>query len=255
MLQINSSRILEQLGPRDRVLDLGAWAHPFNRANYVIDAQPYETRGYYNRTFARTNPIPPIGGEQEYFNQETWIQRDICEKTPYPFKDKELDYVICSHTLEDLRDPLWVCSEMLRIGKRGYIEVPSRLWESCRGSEPGITGLSHHRWLVEIAGKSLTFVQKFHRIHNWQYSLPVSVLRGLTAEQSVTWLFWEESFEFQELFLHGAEQLAYLSDFVERVKPYPRTWIQSYQLANTAMNLPGRAFRAAARRMSKAFSE
>ena len=69
MLAQNSERVLERLRPGDLVLDIGGWAHPFNRANYVLDLEPYETRGYYNRTFARTNPIPPIGGTVEHFTQ------------------------------------------------------------------------------------------------------------------------------------------------------------------------------------------
>jgi len=251
MLQANSDRVMSLLSESDKVLDIGGWAHPFNRANYVMDAGSYRTRGYYNRTFAQNNPFPPIGGTREYFTEATWIERDICERTPYPFKDKELDYVVCSHTLEDLRDPLWVCAEMIRIAKRGYLEVPSRIWESCRGMEPGITGLSHHRWLVEIDGNRVTFVQKFHRIHNWQYSLPSSVLKGLTAEQSVTWLFWENSFEFQEIFLHGEQQLNYLRDFVDQTKPYPRSWLQAWRVGGRVAAFPGRATRAVFRRLPK----
>jgi len=157
----NSDLIMSELPDSAVVLDIGGWAHPFNRANYVMDAEPYETRGYYNRTFARINPLLPLGGTVERFTSNTWIQRDICEKTPYPFEDKSIDLVICSHTLEDIRDPLWVCSEMIRIAKAGYIEVPSRRWESCRGHEPGIAGLSHHRWLIGIEGNGLRFIQKF----------------------------------------------------------------------------------------------
>ena len=142
MYAANSDLIMSQLPTSAVVLDIGAWAHPFNRANFVMDAEPYETRGHYNRTFAKHDPIPPLGGTVEHFTKETWIQRDICEKTPYPFADKALDLVICSHTLEDIRDPLFVCSEMVRIAKAGYVEVPSRLWETCRGFEPGIAGLA-----------------------------------------------------------------------------------------------------------------
>lgn len=120
----NSDLIMSRLPASATVLDIGGWAHPFNRANYVMDAEPYETRGYYNRTFARANPLPPLGGTVEHFAPDTWIRRDICDKTPYPFADKSIDLVICSHTLEDIRDPLWVCSEMIRIGKAGYVEVP-----------------------------------------------------------------------------------------------------------------------------------
>jgi len=134
-----------------------------------MDAEPYETRGHYNRTFAKINPLPSLGGTIERFTSDTWIQRDICEKTPYPSQDKSIDLVICSHTLEDVRDPLWVCSEMIRIAKAGYVEVPSRRCESCRGLETGITGLSHHRWLIEVEGNGLRFLPKFHKINTWRY--------------------------------------------------------------------------------------
>jgi hypothetical protein len=116
--------ILDRLSPADTVLDIGGWARPFNRANFVIDAEPYETRGYYGPG------LPAQGGPQEYFSKQSWCQRDICSRVPYPFADKSIDFVICSHVLEDIRDPLWVCAEMVRIGKRGYIEVPSRVAES-----------------------------------------------------------------------------------------------------------------------------
>jgi Methyltransferase domain len=222
LLQKNSDIIVDRLKPADVLLDIGGWAHPFNRANYVMDCEPYETRGFYNRTFARNNPIPPIGGTTEYFNQERWIQRDICDKTPFPFRDKELDFVTCSHTLEDIRDPLWVCAEMVRIAKAGYIEIPSRMWESCRGHEPGIAGLSHHRWLIDIEGNSIRFLQKYHRIHNWRYSLPKSVLKRLREEETVQWLFWQGSFTYSETVLHGNAHLDELEKFVRGVHTYPR---------------------------------
>src|SRR5947199_9716526 len=100
----NVDRILSMLKPSDVVLDIGAWGCPFNRANYVMDAEPYETRGFYRR--ARVGEASQ-GPEAEAFTKDTWIRRDICAHEPYPFKDKELDFVICSHVLEDVRDPLW----------------------------------------------------------------------------------------------------------------------------------------------------
>jgi hypothetical protein len=225
MFQPNSGLIMSQLKPSDVVLDIGGWAHPFNRADYVMDAEPYGTRGYYNRTFARSNPLPPLGGAVEYFTRDTWIQRDICDKTPFPFSNKSIDFVICSHTLEDVRDPLWVCSEMIRIAKAGYIEVPSRQWETCRGHEPGIAGLSHHRWLIEIKDNTVLFLQKFHQIHNWQYSLPASVLRRLSEREKVTWLFWRDAFEFSEILVHGDAQTKELERFVNSVQPYPASFL------------------------------
>jgi hypothetical protein len=225
MYQKNSDLIMGQLRPSDVVLDIGGWAHPFNRANYVMDKEAYETRGYYNRTFAKNNPFPPIGGTVEYFTPSTWIERDICSHEPYPFRDKELDYVICSHTLEDIRDPLWVCSEMIRIAKRGYIEIPSRIWETCRGFEPGIVGLSHHRWLIDIRGNEISFTMKFHSIHShWRLSLPHKFAQSLAEEKAFQWLFWDDSFSFREVILHGDAQVRSLEDFVKSVQPYP-AWL------------------------------
>lgn len=225
MLQRNVDELIARLRPTDLVLDVGGWACPFNRAQYILDAEPFETRGYY-RTFGGP---PSQGGEKEWFANETWVQRDICDRTPWPFGDKQFDFVVCSHTLEDIRDPLWVCSELIRVGKRGYIEVPSREWETCRGLErPGQVGLSHHRWLIDITGQHLTFLQKLHMIHaHWRFSFPVSHVRSLRPEEFVQWLWWEDSFSFSEKTIHGVDaQERELADYVQRVHPYP-SWLLS----------------------------
>lgn len=229
MFEPNVQIILDELSPTDRVLDIGGWACPFNRANYVLDAQPWGTRGFYTTFGGPAFQGPGI----ESFTPETWIQRDICDHEPYPFPDKFFDFVVCSHTLEDLRDPIWVCREMVRIGKRGYIEVPSRIAESCRGWEhPRLAGLSHHRWLIDIdqGASVIRFVHKFHRINShWRLSLPKRVLEGLDPHQVVQWLFWTDTFTaFEDTSLHGLGEIdAALARYVASVRPYPRwqLWI------------------------------
>jgi hypothetical protein len=219
MFEANVSKVLEQIKPGDVVLDIGGWARPFNRANWVIDAEQYETRGYYGSL------RPAQGGDRESFSKETWLVRDICEKTPFPFRDKELDYVMCSHTLEDIRDPLWVCSEMVRVAKRGYIEFPSRVAESCRGVEPGQVGWTHHRWLIDAKDSQVTFLMKYHMIHSdFRFSFPASYLRRLAEQDRVTWLFWDGSFTFSERTIHGPPNIAKeLEGFVNGIHPYSRT--------------------------------
>ena len=53
MLEPNVQKLLSELQPTDQVLDVGGWACPFNRAQWILDAQPFETRGFY-RTFGES---------------------------------------------------------------------------------------------------------------------------------------------------------------------------------------------------------
>jgi hypothetical protein len=206
-----------------------------------MDAEPYETRGWYG--------LPAQGGEHERFTADRWIRRDICDRVPFPFADQSVDFVICSHVLEDIRDPLWVCREMMRVGRRGYIEVPSRLAESCRGVEPGQVGWSHHRWLIEIRDDALVFLMKYHTIHShWRLSLPASHLRRLDEAARVQWLFWEREFACEERTIHGPEAIIdELAGFVARVRPYPRWLVTADATLRALGRLPGRVARRLAR--------
>lgn len=214
MLEENVQKVLAQIKTGDIVLDVGGWASPFNRANWVMDLGSYDTRGFYV-----TIGMPKSqGGETEFFTKETWCQRDICDKRPWPFLDKFFDFAICSHTLEDIRDPLYVCSELIRVSKRGYIEVPSRVWESCRGVEnKRIAGLSHHRWLIEIKDSHIQFTMKYHSIHSdIEFSFPPAFLKKLSPSQRVSFLFWDNNFTYAETTIHGIDNIyAYLAEFVK----------------------------------------
>ena len=44
-----------------------------------------------------------------------------------PFKDNEFDFIIASHVAEHVEDISFFFNELSRVGKKGYIEVPTRL--------------------------------------------------------------------------------------------------------------------------------
>ncbi len=146
------------------------------------------------------------------------MQRDICDRTPWPFADDQFDFVVCSHVLEDVRDPLWVVSELSRVAKAGYTEVPSRLEEQSRGVQGDWVGWGHHHWLIELHGNRFDFLFKPHIIHSrGEFSFPGSFWNQLTAEQRVESLWWTGGFEAREVLLFGPGELdADLSDFVAR---------------------------------------
>lgn len=214
MLKKNVDLVLGQIDPSDIVLDIGGWAQPFNRANYVIDIMPYESRGISGS----------LGPKKEFFSKDTWIIHDVSSRKPLPFGNKEIDFVICSHILEDIRDPIHLCSEIVRIGKRGYIEVPSRTMESIMGLEgKHYAGYYHHRWLIEIEGSEIIFRFKPGLLHNsWRFHFPKSYLKKLSEEERVSWLFWEGAFQYKEVIQISYLKVAHeLEEFVRRRRVYP----------------------------------
>jgi hypothetical protein len=155
-------KLLDDLPEDALVLDVGGWASSDPRADWVIDIGSWETRGYYNARLGDGSST-----DSERVTKDTWIGRDISDREPWPFADGMFDYVICSHTLEDIRDPVGVCSEIARVGKAGYIETPGAAIEVTRGIEsPLWCGWHHHRWLVSERNGGLAFLFKPHHIHS-----------------------------------------------------------------------------------------
>ena len=207
MLEASAKRIRDTLDDSALVLDIGGWGKPFTRADWVLDQMPYETRGLYGRD----------GTDEERFDAGTWVQRDICEHEPFPFSDDQFDFVICSHTLEDIRDPIWVCAEINRVGKAGYIEVPSRLEEQTYGVHGPWVGWSHHRWLVDVGPGTIEFSFKPHVVHGRATDhFPPGFNLQLTDEERVEQLWWTGSFEYAEHhFIEDPSEVDnYLADFV-----------------------------------------
>jgi SAM-dependent methyltransferase len=225
ILTANLPRLAALAKRAQRVLDVGGWFHPFNLATHVLDVMPYETRH-------RGNPIDPENAER--FTSDTWTVYDAC-RAPWPFPDKFFDFSFCSHTLEDLRDPIAVCAELLRVSRAGYIETPSRAREIfCKhrfaalkralGRMPPV-GFDHHRWLVEAEGARLKFLAKDQRLvaDRRNFITRGDLGRKLTETESGLGLFWEGEFLFEEVSLDDTAKLKSWRDAaLARLKAGPR---------------------------------
>lgn len=199
-------RLSREIGDGDLVLDVGGWIHPFARADWVLDLMPYETRGRFGLQ----------GEPPERFTRDTWVEHDICAHEPWPFSDKQFDFVVCAHTLEDVRDPIWVCGELIRVARAGYIEVPSRLEEQTYGFQGPWVGWGHHRWLVDVSDNRIDFVLKHHVIHGPEANhFPSRFYALLTETEKAQTFWWRDSFEYGERIMLSAEEVdPYLADFV-----------------------------------------
>jgi hypothetical protein len=207
ILRSNLPRLRQLAGAAERVLDVGGWYQPFNLATHVIDLMPYATR----RTHEALDPE-----DAGRFTADTWLAADVC-RAPWPYPDSFFDFAVCSHLLEDVRDPIAVCGELNRVARAGYVETPSRLREifskqrlfglrALSGGLPEI-GHYHHRWFVEADGAHLRFTAKTAALaeDRRHYLTRCDLGRKLTEAESGLGLFWEGGFTYEEVFADPRE--------------------------------------------------
>jgi len=198
VLPESAQQISQRLAPDALVLDVGGAANPFSRADWVIDLQPYEARGQLG---AGTAP------GLERFSARTWVQQDICDREAWPFSDRQFDFAVCAHTLEDVRDPVWVAHELQRVARAGYIEVPTVQEELTYGIQGPWVGWGHHHWLVLVQPGKLAFVFKHHVVNRAGSHLPAGAVADLSPAQRVQTFWWTDRFEAGERFMLTAEEL------------------------------------------------
>ena len=223
MIGTKTTELVARIRDSDRVLDVGGWHAPFNRANVVIDIMPYETRN-------RKGAILPEVWPEERFDRSTFLNFDLCIE-PWPFPDKYFDFIYCAHTLEDLRDPLAVCREINRVGTGGYIEVPSRFCESTKGVErPFYCGYYHHRWLCEEENGKLVFLFKPAQLHAYsRFHFRLPWFKKLNPRHSSLGFFWKESFAFEERILIDRNEVQEnLLEFKSRLNGVPDLFLRKY---------------------------
>lgn len=185
---VNELDSLVKENPTWNIVDVGGGMYPYKRANYIVDFKEFGT--VPDRTFGNWSDV--------YWNKDTWIKADICDtQTPLPFEDKFFDFSICMHTLEDIRNPIHVCHELMRISKRGYIETPSRIDESI--TNQGYAGYANHRWFVESVNKELIFTMKSHCMYSDRNGMTFpSDYHFKEKNDNVLIYWWDDSFDVRE---------------------------------------------------------
>ena len=122
--------------PGDKVLDLGSGNDPFPHATVLVDH-------YVETTRHRSNPLVTDGKPFMLANIEQ-----------LPFRDKSFDYVYCSHLLEHVDDPIGACSEMMRVGRRGFLETPNYAKDALFAWAADM-----HKWHVVAIGNVIVFFE------------------------------------------------------------------------------------------------
>lgn len=204
--------------PNWKIIDIGAASQPFKKADVAVDIVSYEKRSTSN---CMERNIP------EKFTKDTWYEIDLMKDQTWPFKDKEFDLAVCSHTLEDLEKPEVAVREMNRIASKFYIEIPSRFAEQSEKLErPGLVGYSHHHWIVvptlETDGPKLTFYKKNLEVLNW-YSLNCPGFLAMNKNHLGVGVYMSANFSYE--FVEDTARLEkFYQETVELSEKIPDLW-------------------------------
>lgn len=125
----------------DLVLDIGSGENPFPSATTITDLYPNDN--------IHREGLDMVKDDRLFANLDVQSMPLVANKS--------FDFVYCSHVLEHVNNPEKACQELMRVGKRGYIETPSRLNEILFGHKT-------HRWIIEIINNTLFF----QKLKDWE---------------------------------------------------------------------------------------
>lgn len=87
----------------------------------------------------------------------------------FPFKDKEFDYVICSHVLEHILDIESFLEEIFRIAYKGYIEYPIIYYDYIYNFPEHLMFLKFNHGRLFYLPKSMTALSEFSEVNKLFY--------------------------------------------------------------------------------------
>ena len=160
-----------------KILDLGC-----THVNYWPEANNFADIEDYSENFKKLN-LP-------------YTQIKPNEKLP--FKDKEFDYVILSHVMEHVPNLLEFRDEIVRVGKAGYIELPTKLNDNIVfGCDEEVLG---HKWWFEFDddNQQLLYTEKKEVLERFLSVGSVSRLQKFYEDSFLLQFYWEKEINLKE---------------------------------------------------------
>jgi SAM-dependent methyltransferase len=124
-----------QIHPGMSVLDIGCGGDPFPHATILIE-RFLEPAFRYEPLVTNNKPLA------------------VADIHHLPFPDKCFDFVYSSHVLQNNQDPIQASLEIMRVGKRGYIETPTFVKDVLFAWARNI-----QKWYVVAIGPRLCFFE------------------------------------------------------------------------------------------------
>ena len=144
--------------------------------------------GYTASDYA--NVICDVQDLSNYYKDRNFIK---LENKILPFKDDEFDFVIASHVMEHVEDVELFITELERISKKGYIELPTKLEDNLV-----FENKKDHIWHMEFDDINLKLLIS-KKIQFLEPILTVSAIQKLRKnfkESLILELYWEDKIDF-----------------------------------------------------------
>ena len=174
----------------DRVLEIGPGSTPHHRSDAFLELE-FDTHQDKVSQRGGVSKEPVYGNRPVYFY----------DGTKFPFRDNEFDYVICSHVIEHVVDPVAFLNEVFRVGTgRGYIEYPLITYEQLYDFDVHLQFVKFNfdsRILMYLPKSDTTFTE-FSAVRSIFYRMLECGWDDLCAANKETFF---EGFEFDKSFL------------------------------------------------------
>jgi 2-polyprenyl-3-methyl-5-hydroxy-6-metoxy-1,4-benzoquinol methylase len=163
------------------------------------------------------NNFADIEDYSEYFSKKNLAYTKIEPNKKLPFKDKEFDYVILSHVMEHVPNLLEFKDELVRIAKRGYIELPTKMYDNLVfGCDEEILG---HKWWFEFDDDRniLKYTAKVNALEKFLSVGSSWKFQKFFEDSFLLQFYWEDSFKLEEMPAYNVEKKI---SFLQLIKKY-----------------------------------
>jgi len=138
----------------DKVLEIGPGATPYFRSNVLLEKK-FENEAVYQAQFGNT-------GKLVTDKEIVFYEGDV-----FPFKDKEFDYVICSHVLEHVENVPVFLEEVFRVASKGYFEYPLIYYEYLYNFDVHLNYLKYDGKVLKYMKKADSSLNEFKPVQNF----------------------------------------------------------------------------------------
>jgi hypothetical protein len=113
----------------------------------------------------------------------------------YVEENGKFDFCICSHTLEDIMNPVYVSEQICKISNEGYISFPSKFRELSRFEGGNYRGYIHHRWIFKF--KKENKIIAFPKINLIENNPLFDNIANMSENLKDLSFYWKDSIEME----------------------------------------------------------